>query len=119
MSLSWPPVGFGGESLAAPVAPDPTDLVETLPRELVNRFRSELIVLPQLTETDYRRMLEQAASTVAPHLRASFLRLGIERIPKALKFRQGGRFVEELLLDSVMEERRMLHKPAVYCGIGL
>jgi len=114
---SRPTVGFGGETAAAPISADLTDLVETLPRELVNRFRSELLVLPQLTETDYRRMLNVAAPTVAPHLRATFLRLGLERISKAFQFRQGGRFVEELLLDAVIEERRMLHGRAIHRGI--
>jgi len=82
--------------------------VETLPRELVNRFRSDLVVLPQLVETDYSRMLEQAAEGVPAYLRKTFLRLGYQRIPGAVMCRQGCRFVEELLLDTLIEERSLL-----------
>ena len=37
-------------------------LAQTLPRELTNRFRSDVIILPQLAEADYHRMLQLTAS---------------------------------------------------------
>ncbi len=105
-----PSLGFNGE-VAPSIQTDLTHLVQTLPRELVNRFRSDLVILPQLVASDYWRMLEQAQSAVPKHFRATFMRLGLERIPNAVHCRKGCRFVEELLLDAIIEERRSLHLP--------
>jgi len=63
--------------------------------------------------------LERLKADLAPHVRESFLRLGVERIPMVLRFRHGVWFVEELFLDAVMEQQRMLHRPAVQHGIDL
>lgn len=108
---SKPNIGFGagrGDDIRQKEQTNLTHLVETLPRELVNRFRSDLIVLPQLVEADYKRMLEQSAVEVPAYLRETFLRLGYQRIPGALMCQQGCRFVEELVMDTIMEERSML-----------
>jgi len=79
-------------------------LAKTLPRELTNRFRSKVIVLPQLTEADYHRMLQLTASRLPTFLMKTFLLMGERRIPAALNCQQGCRFVEELLLDVLMQE---------------
>jgi len=87
---------------------DLTHLVGTLPRELTNRFRNKLVVLPQLVEADYRRMLEMVGASMPAYLRETFFRLGNQRIPEALHCRQGCRFIEELILDVVMAERAVM-----------
>ena len=100
-------MGFGAD-LSKPPEIDPTNLTD-LPIELVNRFRSDLVILPQLVESDYFQMLAHAEKAVAKHLRQTFMRLGVKGIPKALRCRQGCRFIEELLLDAIIEEREMLN----------
>jgi len=52
-------------------------------------------------------MLEQAASDVPVYLRATFLTLGRKRLSEAARQQQGCRFLEELMLDTVLEERRL------------
>ena len=85
--------------------PELSDLVKTLPRELVNRFSSEMFVMFDLTENDYRGMLEVAAGQVAEIWRDRFLELGISRIEQAVKHKKGARFMEEVLLSAIVEER--------------
>jgi len=111
-------LGFGEKTATADEPVDLTHLIEVLPRELTNRFRSDLVVLPQLGESDYRNMLELVGAGVPHYLRETFMRLGYQRIPHALHCRQGCRFVEELLLDVIIHERHGMrdntvagHKP--------
>jgi hypothetical protein len=99
-----PAMGF----LPAPVSnepPEPSDLVRTLPRELINRFSSEIFVLPELTAFDYRQMLEAVAGQVSEAWRPRFLEMGHSRIEKAVRDKKGARFLEEVLLAAIVEER--------------
>ncbi len=101
-------MGFAsaGSRRASPtLAPDPNMLSRSLPRELVNRFRSSLVVLPQLATADYREMVEYASQGIPAYLRRTFLELGLAGIDRAMDSRQGARYVEELLLDTIMAER--------------
>lgn len=104
---SRPTVGFGSV-VTNTQETNLNHLAATLPRELVNRFRSDVIVLPQLQECDYRRMLEQSAEAVPVYLRNTFLRLGNQRIHGAVACQQGCRFLEELMLDTIIEEKSLL-----------
>lgn len=88
--------------------PDLLDLSTTLPRELVSRFRSRLTVLPRLVETDYHQMLEIVARKVPDVWRSRFHQLGHERISSACRLQQGPRFLEELMLDTILQERAAL-----------
>lgn len=101
---SRPTIGFGRPSGKVDY-PDLAELAEWLPKELVNRFRSRTVIIPPLKEEDYHRMLEQTASRVCPGLRKTFLRLGQQRVIDAYQFQQGARFMEELLLDTILAER--------------
>jgi len=97
-------IGFGNFSRDT-TAPSPDDLAKELPREIVNRFRNEILILPELTFEDYITMLEGTATHVPVYLRQTFLRLGREKIPAALAMRQGCRFVEDLMTDTLLAER--------------
>lgn len=90
---------------AASDLPEPSDLVRTLPRELINRFSSEIFVLPELTAFDYRQMLEAVAGQVSEAWRPRFLEMGHSRIEKAVRDKKGARFLEEVLLAAIVEER--------------
>ena len=88
--------------------PELPDLVKTLPRELINRFSSEMFVMFDLTAEDYRQMLEAAAGQVAEIWRNRFLELGLSRIEQAVRHKKGARFMEEVLLSAIVEERGTL-----------
>ncbi len=103
-----PKVGFGTEPEGASQEPDLNELAQTIPRELANRFRSQLILLPPLKEADYRAMLQSVATKMPTHFQQTFLRMGNARMREAMRCRQGCRFLEELILDVVMEERSQL-----------
>ncbi len=102
-----PKLGFGAIGTTQE-ATDLNQLAATLPREATNRFRSDLIVLPELRECDYQRMLEQSAEKIPVYFRETFLKLGYQRIPGAVACRQGCRFLEELMLDTIIEEKNLL-----------
>lgn len=103
-----PALGFG-EPCRGGDAPSLNDLAATLPRELVNRFRSDIVILPQLAAVDYEKMLAFIGDRIPPYLRSTFIRMGKDRLPHAVKYRQGCRFVEELLLDVIIAEREAMH----------
>jgi hypothetical protein len=88
--------------------PELSELARTLPRELTNRFRSSVLALPSLLESDYHSILRIASQKVPPFLRETFVRLGERRIPLALANQQGVRFLEEILLDTLIIERAAL-----------
>ena len=85
--------------------PDWNDLVRIVGRETINRFSSELFILPELTAADYRQMVDAMACHVDELWRAKFLELGHSRIPIAVEHKKGARFMEEILLAAIMAER--------------
>jgi hypothetical protein len=101
-------IGFETTDSEQAVVPTQRELAARLGRELCQRFRSKILFMPQLNPCDYRHMLEQLSPGIAPALRRTFLRLGEERIPEACRLMQGTRFVEELLLDTILTERAEL-----------
>lgn len=106
-SLSRPALGFN-PSPQSPSLPELPDLARTLPRELINRFSSEIFMLPEILEEDYRMMVEQMAKHVPDTWRKRFLELGLSRIEQAVRHQKGARFLEETLLTAVVEERAAL-----------
>lgn len=106
-SLSCPAIGFNPLP-QPPSLPELPDLARTLPRELINRFSSEIFILPEILESDYRMMVEHMARHVPEMWRKRFLELGLSRIEQAIKHQKGARFLEEILLAAVVEERSCL-----------
>lgn len=100
-------IGFGNLSQDTST-PSPDELRKELPREILNRFRHDHLVLPELGQADYVTMLERTAARVPIYLRQTFLRLGYEKIPAAIAMRQGCRFVEDLMTDTLLAERACL-----------
>ncbi len=103
-SMSSPTLGFN-PSPQSPTLPELPDLARILPKELINRFSSEIFILPEITETDYRLMLEHMADHVPVTWRNRFLDIGFSRIDQAVRHQKGARFLEEILLSAVVEER--------------
>jgi SpoVK/Ycf46/Vps4 family AAA+-type ATPase len=106
-SLSCPALGFN-PSPKSPSLPELPDLARILPRELINRFSSEIFILPEILEADYRMMVEQMAKHVPDTWRKRFLELGLSRIEQAVRHQKGARFLEETLLTAIVEERAAL-----------
>ena len=86
--------------------PDLHDLVKTLPREFINRFGSNLIILHPLEETEYHQILDAFANVMPDFWKPRFIKLGREGIPEAARLRLGVRYFEELGLEMLLKERR-------------
>jgi hypothetical protein len=113
-----PPIGFGMSVARLHEPPDINKLAQYVPRELIARFGSRLIVLNPLSESDYRDILATILPRLPPHWRSKFEQLALRRIPEAVKQQQGTRFFEELLLDVVVAERMEISAPLVTTGVG-
>jgi SpoVK/Ycf46/Vps4 family AAA+-type ATPase len=81
-----------------------------LPRELINRFRSKLVVLRPLDHHDYESMVRRVTEHLPELLQDAFFRTGMERINEACLQKQGSRFLEELLMDVLIEHRISIEK---------
>jgi DNA polymerase III delta prime subunit len=94
--------------IPAPVVsaqPELHQLVKYLPRELVNRFSSEIFSLPILKRCDYQSMIEAMAEGISDVWRKKFLELGLSRLDQAVRDKKGARYPEEILLAAIVEER--------------
>jgi len=98
-------IGFT-RAASDPDMPALKSLAEAIPPELANRFRSDLIILPPLAEGDYHTMLERCADGIPSNFRERFRIMGLEAIPIAVRNRKGPRFLEELLVDLLIAERK-------------
>ena len=101
---SAPVLGFNPEP-RSPNPPQLHDLAKHLPRELINRFSSEIFILPTLTKNDYRTMIETMAENISDIWRKRFLELGISRLDQAVRDKKGARYSEEILLAAIVAER--------------
>ena len=101
-------IGFETVDSEGAVIPSQKELAARLGRELCQRFRSKILFMQPLKPADYHHMLAQLSPGIAPALRGTFIRLGEERIPEACRLMLGARFVEELLLDTILTERAEL-----------
>lgn len=97
-------IGFTGGAESSGI-PDPDALASTLPRELIGRFSSRLLVLPSPDEADYHAMLDTMAPQIPEHWRTSFLRIGRREVSDAVRLRKGARFVGETLFQAMIEDR--------------
>ena len=84
--------------------PSAAQLAGHLARELVNRFRGDIVLLPDLAARDYENILLAAAAKMPEPMQERFLSLGTGRIAMAHTNRQGVRFLEELVADVLGEQ---------------
>jgi DNA polymerase III delta prime subunit len=98
------PIGF---NLCPEKATPPSlhELTKFLPRELINRFSSEIFVLPKLSKSDYLTMIETMAENISATWRQRFLELGRSRLDQAVLHQKGARYAEEILLAAIVAER--------------
>jgi hypothetical protein len=93
--------GFAGEP--RPDTPSSDRLSNYLARELINRFRADIVLVPSLGPRDYENILLAAAVKMPEPMQERFLSLGTKRIAAAHTNRQGVRFLEELVADMLGE----------------
>lgn len=104
---SAPTMGFNPTPPVSSM-PELNELSRILPRELINRFSSEVFMLPQITDADYIMMVEAMANHVPDTWRKRFLDLGRARIDQAVRNQRGARYLEEILLTAIVEQRAEL-----------
>lgn len=87
-------------------APDSNDLTKTLPRELSNRFGSNIISIPPLVREDYLQILDSILGRMPEFWRERFSVVAGEKIDDAISMELGTRFFEECLLLTLVKERQ-------------
>jgi hypothetical protein len=75
---------------------------EAIERELLNRFRRHLIHV-DVTPADYQQMIKTVAKQLPKDQAENFRKLAQQRLSKAIDEMRGVRFLEELLLDSMLK----------------
>jgi hypothetical protein len=99
-------IGFSStESLPAPENPKPEFLSRGMPKELLNRFHTGLIFLPQLNSAQYLAIAEEAERSLPSWLQPAFREAARLRIHQAISMRSGCRFVEEALADALQSTK--------------
>ena len=79
------------------------DFAKHLARELVNRFDSEIIILPHLDEKDYQRMVEETIPQLPEDIAGIAKKLAPKMIEDAVINKSGARFIENLISSSYLE----------------
>lgn len=79
------------------------DLAKHLARELVNRFDSEIIILPDLKHKDYEVMVEEILPRIPDDIAAIVKRIAPGLIDQAVSNKSGARFIENLLSSAYLE----------------
>jgi SpoVK/Ycf46/Vps4 family AAA+-type ATPase len=70
-----------------------------IPRELANRFNSDLIKVPDLQPWDYRQIALEAERKLPPDLQQAFRTEVRKRIEGAIVAKKGVRFLEEVIMQ--------------------
>lgn len=101
---STPALGFNPVPIIS-TQPELHQLVKYLPRELINRFSSEIFILPTLQKCDYQSMIETMAGSISEIWRKRFVEFGLSRLDQAVRHQKGARYAEEILLAAIIAER--------------
>ncbi len=95
-------IGFFDENYTATDEISAKDVADRLPRELANRFNSNLIRLPELKPNDYHRIAQEAEDKLPNHMKEAFREEVFQRIGNAIASKKGVRFLEEALMTTLM-----------------
>ena len=79
------------------------DLAKHLARELVNRFDSEIIILPHLTEKDYARIVDETLPKLPDDISKIVKKIAPGMIEDAVLNKSGARFIENLISAAYLE----------------
>ncbi len=97
------PIGFHQEShhTSQTFGPSADFIAKKLPRELLNRFNSSLLVIPSLEPTHYQLIAQQAEKSLPEWIQAAFKKAAAARMSQAIVAQSGCRFIEEALADAL------------------
>jgi AAA+ superfamily predicted ATPase len=79
------------------------DLAKHLQRELVNRFNSDIVILPDLKAEDYQRMVDDIIPDLPEDIGDKVKELAKKTIPQAVIDKTGARFIENIVSDAYVE----------------
>lgn len=87
------------------------DLAKHIPREVVNRFDSNLLIMPELTKEDYYDMLQEMEYNL-PDSMAKYIReYGPGQIDSALRDKSSARWAENLYAEALYSQVDTLMPP--------
>lgn len=94
-------IGFGDPAAGDDAIEEITSeiIAERLPRELGNRFNSDLVRLPDLKPDDYRRIAVDAELKLPKRMREPFRVEVARRIESAITNKKGVRFLQEAVVE--------------------
>jgi len=93
------PIGFADNSSSQiPSSLSADEIARRLPRELINRFHTEILTLRPLDHADYIELARSTASRLPTWIQAEFKGIAASKIDQAFESQKGCRFVEEVLL---------------------
>lgn len=96
-------IGFhpGPYRPAESMGPTAEVIVKRLPRELLNRFNSSILLIPQLESSHYELIAQQAERSLPEWIRPAFRKAASIRMKQAIAAHSGCRYVEEALSDAL------------------
>lgn len=100
-----PTMGFTGSSETPMKEPSQEQIRTSIYPEVLKRFRSEILIIPPMTESDYREAAKATVSSISETQARRFRNQFEKNLKTAIKTQQGMRWFEELLLDA------FTHKP--------
>lgn len=95
------PIEFNPSASDQCVGPTSEYIAQKLPRELTNRFNSQLLLLPGLAPSHYRIIAFEAEKSLPKWIALEFRRAAARRMEQAIAAKSGCRFVEEALMDAL------------------
>lgn len=98
-SASRRSMGFGAEIDTETHELSANIIAEKMPRELANRFNSNIIRIPELRPDDYHRIANEAADKLPERMQQAFRAEVARRIPGAIAAKKGVRFLEECIME--------------------
>lgn len=90
-------IGYGASEATSEITPE--DIVRRLPRELLNRFNTSLIRIPDLQPHHYPQIAKQAEGHLPESMRVLFRDEALRRMNEAIRCKKGFRFVEEVVME--------------------
>ena len=101
-----PQIGFGERAEKEGSRITKCMMSQQIPAEIANRFAGPILVLKPLVQRDYLAMLREAVSSLDDQTAKIFLRRGFASLDDATSNQLGCRWIEELLLHSLLELER-------------
>lgn len=85
--------------------PSRQQMLGQISAEILQRFRSDVLLLDPLKESDYRLMAGSIGQTLPDLIRGAFTKLVGPAIPRALEGQLGMRIFEEIMADAMLSVR--------------